>query len=152
MKRLIIVLIAALGISAAASAQSYNWGVGLRGGLFGGELTAKHYLSSDTAVNLYADLSFNGWGFGLGGDYEFCFPTGASGLEFYVGPGANVGFFGEGLAVAVTGIAGLEYTFSQVPFALFMDYRPRISLSIGSGGFNTGIGYADLALGFRFCF
>lgn len=157
MKKFIIILIAALGMSVSASAQNYNWGIGLRGGILGGEISARHHMASGNALNLYFDLSFNGWGWGIGGDYEFCFPLGGNGLEFYVGPGAQAGTFREGdataLALSLTGIAGLEYTFPQLPLALFLDYRPHFTLSTHhESGPTFGIGYADAALGIRFCF
>lgn len=155
MKKHIIILIAALFMGVAASAQPYNWGVGVRGGILGGELTARHYLSSSTAMNLYADFSFNGFGWGIGGDYQFCYPVGGNGLEFYIGPGANIGAVpGDkpSLAVSVSGIAGLEYAFGKVPLALFLDYRPAFTLTFMPEKIHAGIGYADLALGVRFCF
>ncbi|MCQ2182167.1 MAG: hypothetical protein MJY89_02025 [Bacteroidales bacterium] len=156
MKKFIILLIAAASMSIAASAQSYNWGIGLRGGLYGGEITARHYLSDSRALNLYADISFNGWGWGIGGEYQFCFPVGDKGLEFYVGPGANIGTFRadsrNNFAFAVTAIAGLEYAFTKAPLAIALDYRPRFSLSFIQSGVKAGIGYADLALGLRFYF
>ena len=158
MKKYIMILFAALSMSVAASAQNYNWGIGLRGGVSGGEITARHYLSSGTALNLYADISFSGWGWGIGGDYEFCFPLGGDGLEFYVGPGAEIGTFRDGdgttaCALSITGIAGIEYAYPQVPIAMFLDYRPHFTMSTHHAGSPTfGVGYADVALGLRFYF
>lgn len=153
MKR-IAIIIAALAMCFAANAQSYNWGIGVRGRSHGGDISVKHYLSADNAIDLYGDFSFNGWGWAIGGDYQFCYPTNVDGLEFYVGPGASIGAFSNSVSLSVEGVAGAEYCFAKIPLSLFVDYKPKItaSLSGDDGGLRIGIGYLDLGLGARFYF
>lgn len=151
MKR--ILLIATLLIAGfTATAQPYNWSVGLRGGVAGVSLVGKHYFNEKNSLDLAASLFYKGWGFEFSGLYEWNLPV-TDGLNFYYGPGAQIGALPAGeinaFCVGVEGVAGLEYKFASAPIALFFDYRPRITITVGSG---VGFGYLDFGLGVKFCF
>lgn len=165
MKRLIVVLTILLA-GFTATAQPYNWGVGVRGGLVAGSFNARHYLSSSNAIDLGLNVGFGKTSsFGVSAAYEFTQPVIDNGFEFYYGLGASAGAFNgavrnaDGVVVethanfslGVFGVVGLEYAFPTVPLSLFMDYRPGIGLHLGhDSGFSTGFG--NFGIGIRINF
>ena len=148
----VILAFAILLAGLTASAQPYNWSAGLRGGVSGLSVVGKHYLNEENSIDLAASVFFGGWGFEASGLYEWNLPV-ADGLDFYYGPGVEVGSLpvenGSAFCLGLVGVAGLEYKFSSVPVALFFDYRPRFTITVGSG---AGFGLVDFGLGVKYCF
>lgn len=131
MKKLLVVLSIALGISAAAVAQPRAIGARFANG---GEISYQHGLGSNF---LEADLGWwTGGAIALSGVYDFIIasPQWTPGSwNVYAGPGANVFLSDGATAVGVCGQIGLEYTFGSVPLQLSLDLRPNV-LSISGGG------------------
>ena len=152
MKKLVLILVAVMGIAFAANAQNNNLGVRLGGGQgYNAELSWQHglggnRLETDLGWANYENLS----SFSLTAIYQFVFGI-TDNFAWYIGPGANVGLsshdgnthFGLGLA----GQVGIEYVFSAIPLQLSLDIRPRFNL-IPSTNFHWG----DIALGIRYTF
>lgn len=123
-----------------AEAQSYRTGLGARLGYFNG-ITIKHFVSESNAIEGIASFRWNG--FILTGLYEWQKPVrGARGLDYELGLGAHIGTWGDRdndfwdndgplddnfTVVGVDFIAGLEYTFAEVPFNVGLDWKPAFN-------------------------
>ena len=126
-------MVAALAFAAVASAQPKA--VGVRVGN-GAEVSYQHYLGGMNFIE--ADL-------GIAGNFNF-----------YVGPGASLGFVngtdGNGNAktyfsAAVVGQVGAEFAVPGVPLNFSLDWRPAIYFTGGSV-----FGWDGFALGIRYRF
>lgn len=158
MKKLLIVLTLAFLVGTAATAQDYNTGIGIRGGLWNG-LTVKHFISGNTAIE---GLLTTRWdGFNLTGLYQIHAPGAfdVPRLNWYYGAGAHLGFF-EGhprnpwftsdsshTILGLDGIIGIEYNIEPIPFNISLDWKPFLNL-LGNVGFRAD----DIAISVRFIF
>ncbi len=107
------------------SAQSYNTGIGLRGGLAQG-VTIKHFLGKTNAIE--GILAFRWSGTFITGLYEIHDdPFKVDGLQWFFGFGAHIGFWEE-TKIGVDFILGLEYTFEEIPINFTLDWKPAINL------------------------
>ncbi len=158
MKKVLVILIAALAFSTVSVAQN---AIGLRfggGASFGAEVSFQHSLGSSN--RLEADLGLD---FGehyshisIAGIYQWKWNI-VNGLNWYVGPGAILGIYMSdyddysGFGLGIGGQIGLEYDFNSmnVPLLLSLDARPmfRIVKPDHYGGFGWGI-----CLGLRYTF
>lgn len=141
-------------------AQNYKTGLGARLGYFNG-VTVKHFVSESNALEGIASFRWNG--FIITGLYEWQKPIkGAKGLDYELGLGAHIGSWGDGrnpywdnndpfdddgfTIVGLDFIAGLEYTFAEVPFNFGLDWKPAFNF----GGYRW---WGDgLALSIRYTF
>lgn len=140
----------------ATNAQSYDTGIGLRGGLYNG-LTVKHFVSSDAAVE--GILSTRWGGFNVTILYEMhkiAFDT--PGLYWFYGFGGHIGFWDGNnnpwfndndnyTVFGIDGIIGMEYVFEDIPFTIGLDWKPAINLA-GNSNFLADGG----ALSLRYIF
>jgi len=143
MKKLIIICLFVFGLGAISNAQDYNTGIGARLG-FNQGLTVKHFVSQKSALEFL--LATRWRGFEITGLYEIHAPAfRTERLKWYIGFGAHVGFWNGDYAkwgepgtqytvVGVDGILGLEYSFSEVPINLGVDWKPSYNFS-GYTGF-----------------
>ena len=137
-------------VAAAATAQEYDWAVGVRVGGANGGLTVKRNLGAqavEIGVALAADNSGR-----LQALYEWQKPVLAEGVQLYYGVGAFVGAFdfssAPQMGLGLEGVIGLEYKVPSVPIAFSLDYRPGVSL-VPDFSKST---YGDVGLGLKFCF
>lgn len=143
MKKLFIATAFLFFTSLWSNAQSYDTGIGVRGGLASG-ITGKHFLSENAAVE--GILSTRWRGFSITGLYEIhaiAFDT--PGLYWFYGFGGHLGFWdgyakhpwfddAENYAVfGIDGIIGMEYVFADIPFTIGIDWKPAINISGHSG-------------------
>ena len=146
MKKLLVVLSLALGISAAAVAQPRA--IGVRGS-YGAEISYQHSLGSNF---LEADLGWWDGGIAVNGVYDIIVasPQWTAGTwNVYCGPGAGLAI-GDGVVIGVGAQIGLEYTFGSIPLQLSLDMRPNV-LTITSGGLDFISGLWP-AFGIRYAF
>ena len=143
MRKLFLTLILFMSIVTLVSAQEYQTGVGLRGGLSSG-LTVKHFVSDKAAFE--GILSTRWQGFDITGLYEvhnIAFEVDR--LKWYYGGGAHIGFWnGDNVhwgdpgtsytVIGIDGILGIEYSFSEAPINIGVDWKPAINL-VGYTGF-----------------
>jgi hypothetical protein len=143
MRRIVLTFILALSFAILASAQEYKTGVGLRGGFSNG-LTIKHFVSEKAAFESL--LSTRWQGFDITGLYEIhnqAFEV--HHLNWYFGFGAHIGFWkGNNVpwgdpnssytVIGIDGILGIEYSFSEAPINIGIDWKPAYNL-IGYSGF-----------------
>ncbi|MBW6490513.1 MAG: hypothetical protein K0B15_04885 [Lentimicrobium sp.] len=129
-----------VSMAVTANAQSYSTAVGARLGFFNG-ITIKHFVNPTNAIEGIA--SFRWQGFVLTGLYEWQKPiNGAPGLDYFLGFGGHVGFWdnryyywknlnradGNFTVAGFDFIAGLEYTFKEVPFNIGLDWKPAFNV------------------------
>ena len=154
-------LIAALCLAGiAASAQDYNWALGVRGGGNDSGLTLKHILSDYNAIELTGNFQYANdnmaRGFALSALYEWNAPIITDGFLFYYGLGPHIGsatMTKEGsdnygmLILGATGVVGLEYKIYSAPIAFSLDYRPYVNLLP-----QPRIFFSNIGLGIKVCF
>lgn len=145
MKKILMVCLIVFCIGSIVNAQDYSTGIGLRGGFANG-LTIKHFTREKSAVEV---LLASRWrGVEITGLYEVhnvAFDV--ERLKWFVGFGGHVGFWNGDYTykywgdqgtnytvVGIDGILGLEYSFSEVPINLGLDWKPAFNI-IGYSGF-----------------
>lgn len=145
MKKIILIPLFLILFSITVKSQDYNTGIGLRGGPFFNGVSAKHFVTSNVALE--GILTTRWSGFNITGLYEIhdqAFNTDR--LNWYYGLGAHIGFW-EGAdfkwaddiyafytVIGVDGIIGLEYNFYEIPINISIDWKPIINL-IGHSSF-----------------
>ncbi|MBL0233561.1 MAG: hypothetical protein IPQ08_07840 [Chitinophagaceae bacterium] len=116
----------------------------------GGGISLKHFFTQNNAGELIG--YFWNQGIRLTGLYEIHGDiSGTSGLKWYIGPGAHIGFYntkyGDNSFIGVDGVLGLDYKFPGAPINMSLDWQP--SFEFGDGrGFNGSWG----GLGIRYTF
>ncbi len=143
MKKVFATVVISLCFALVSVAQDYNTGIGVRGGPASG-LTVKHFISDRAALE--GILSTRWRGIQVTGLYEIHAPAfDAERLKWYYGVGAHVGFY-EGrharwgdrdrdyIVLGLAGILGLEYSFTEIPFNVSLDWKPVFNL-FGYTGF-----------------
>jgi len=156
MKKIILILIAVLGISLCASAQPRAIGI-----KFGGVNTFsyQHTLGGENFLELnLGSYNFTSLDFSVAYDFMIAQPkwTDKGTWGFYAGPGISLGSafdpnykFGFG----VFGQVGLEYTF-WFPLQLAIDLHPGFNIATGqngtSGYFNLFCLVPALSVRYRF--
>jgi hypothetical protein len=144
MKKIVLTSIIVFCLLWAGNAQDYKTGIGLRGGFESG-LTIKHFTSQKSAYEFI--LSSRWRGFNITGLYEFhnqAFSTDR--LKWFIGFGGHIGFWNGDYThnywgtrgksytvVGLDGILGLEYSFTEVPVSLSLDWKPAFNF-IGYSG------------------
>lgn len=131
----VLIIIAALTISAASFAQDYNRAIGLRFG-GGASVNYREFISNSNSyqIDLGLDNLFSSEHLNLlvSGTYLWHWGTEVAGLGFYAGPGASIGLHigkeSNALALSIDGLVGIEYKIAKVPLAISLDYRPQIGL------------------------
>jgi hypothetical protein len=125
--------------------STYNTGIGLRGGLASG-LTVKHFIREGAALEGIISPAYKG-SFIITGLYEIHAPAfSVSGLQWYYGAGAHIGFYPGGVPIGIDGILGIEYKIFEIPFVVGLDIKPAIHLNYFSAS------YFDGALSLRYAF
>lgn len=116
----------------------------------GGGISLKHFLNGNNALEGIG--YFWNQGMRITGLYEIHGDfADATGLKWYIGPGAHIGFYnsknGDGSFIGVDGVLGLDYKFSGAPINISLDWQPSFE-------FGTGRGFVDSwgGLGIRYTF
>ncbi len=147
MKKLVFLLVIAFSLVITSNAQDYNTGIGLRGGLYNG-LTVKHFVGEKAALE--GILATRWSGFEVTGLYEIHNPLAdVDRLKWFYGAGGHVGFYDSdytswgdpGTNYTVIGVdlvLGLEYSFSEIPINLSLDWKPAFNLIGYSKFFGDG--------------
>ncbi|MCX6253866.1 MAG: hypothetical protein NTV31_05245 [Bacteroidia bacterium] len=144
MKKIIITFLIVFCLVSVSLAQDYRTGIGLRGGFEYG-LTIKHFTSEKSA---YEFILASRWrGFEITGLYEFHNQAfNVERLKWFLGFGGHIGFWngtytrgwgepGTSYTVAgIDGILGLEYSFSEAPINIGIDWKPAFNF-VGYSGF-----------------
>lgn len=153
-----------------SSSVEYKTGVGVRLGGWESGITLKHFIKSNAALE---GIVSTGWlykGTRITALYEVQKSLGPTGLYWFWGLGAHIGFYnqnywsggnckdgryeykgrwydcGTRTAIGIDGILGIEYFFTGIPFTIGVDLKPSIDF-FGRGGH-----FGDLALTLRYAF
>lgn len=123
-------------------AQNYSTALGLRlGGPSG--ITLKHFTGANVALE--GIFAFHNRGFSITGLYErHTTAFDVERLNWYYGIGGYFGIYKDGWwphrrywydypyyagpNIGVSGIIGIEYTISEIPFNISLDWKPSINL------------------------
>ena len=131
MKRysLTLLLIFIVSSFAVLNAQDYKVGLGVRLSnstpTLNNSVTIKYFMTEQHALE--GLISF-GSRFGIGGLYEVHKPTTATGLNWFFGGGAYIGFQDSNTYLGPTGIIGLDYKFTNIPLNLSLDWKPELDI------------------------
>ena len=147
----ILISMASLSQAQSKSAQgsSYRTALGVKV-WDGAGISFKHFVSGNNAIELIG--YFWSQGARITGLYEIHGPiSGASGLQWYIGPGAHIGFyntkFGDGAFAGIDGVLGLDYKFNGAPINISLDWQPSFEFGEGRGFYGSWGG-----LGIRYTF
>ena len=156
MNKLLLVLIAVIGLQFAANAQEKA--IGLRFG-YGTEVSFQMPVGAnrleidlgrlETLLNTYYHYFTGAF------SYQWTFPISAvNGLGWYVGPCIGAGwymssYYTSGLTLGVGAIGGVDYKFAKIPLQLSVDFRPLYNVLNKS--YYSNFDYST-ALGVRYCF
>lgn len=148
----LIIAIAAVCFVANAQAQntssSYRTALGVK--FYPGAISIKHFTNSHAAVEGLA--SFWKGGVRFTGLYELHYPLlQVDGLQWYVGPGAHIGFYDnkyyDGTTFfGVDGVLGIDYKIPGAPLNVSLDWNPSFEFGNGADFQSWG------GLGIRFTF
>ncbi len=122
--------------SQQASAQSgYQTALGVKV-WDGGGISLKHFTGGNNALEGIG--YFWRQGFRITGLYEIHGPiNGANGLQWYIGPGAHIGFYndryGNNSYIGIDGVLGLDYKFNGAPINISLDWQPSFEFGTNRG-------------------
>ena len=142
MKKTVLALVVLITfLQTAATAQSnigsndYTTAIGVK--FYPGAFTIKHFVNDKHALEGIA--YFWNKGTRITGLYEIHadIPN-ASGLKWYIGPGAHIGFYDdkyyEGRTyIGIDGVLGLDYKIKSAPINLSVDWQPSFEFGDGAG-------------------
>ena len=130
--------------NSSTNSSSYKNALGVKV-LDGGGITFKHFVSGNNALEFIG--YFWNRGTRITGLYEIHGPiSGASGLKWYIGPGAHIGFYntkyGDGSFVGLDGVLGLDYKFKGAPINMSIDWQPSFEFGDNRGFVGSWGGFA----------
>lgn len=138
--------------STSANSSSYKTALGVK--IWDGAgISLKHFGASGNAVEAIG--YFYNRGFRLTGLYEIHQGfAGTPGLQWYVGPGAHIGFYNDrfnrndnDVVIGIDGVIGLDYKFRGAPINMSLDWQPAFEFG-DDRGFSGSWG----GLGIRYTF
>ncbi len=157
MKKTVFIILASCLAVFSASAQVDDNALGIRvgGGNFSGvEFSYQRGLSDANRLEFDLGIGSNKHfsGIGLSGIYQWVWPIGGEGFNWFAGPGAGLALYnGKGdnddfVGLSLGGQIGVGYSF-KIPLQLTIDTRPMFDIMADSDAFGWG-----LALGIRYRF
>ena len=135
--------------SKSTNSSSYQTALGVKV-WDGGGISLKHFINGNNALEVIG--YFWRQGVRITGLYEIHGPiSGAAGLQWYIGPGAHIGFYntrnGDGSFIGIDGVLGLDYKFKGAPINMSIDWQPSFEF-----GDNRGFVGSWGGLGVRYTF
>jgi hypothetical protein len=143
MKKLFLLMIAALLITLSSQAQSgYSSAIGIRLGssvpAIKSGITFKHFFGNKA---IEAILSF-GDGTALCGLYEIHKRIGLENLQWLIGFGGYASLSSNTKNMGAAGIIGMDYKFPIIPLNLTLDWKPELNLASKIGFESSGVGFS----------
>lgn len=140
MKKLLFV---AVLIMAGVSVKAQELGIRF-GDALGNTVAIDAVFQTGKGNRVHADVSF-GDGVGVEVLWDFLYkPLGGEEFNWYVGAGPSI-LIDDPFYLGISGEAGLEYRFKQVPLAIGADWRPTFMLieetEFWAGGFGVNVRY-----------
>jgi hypothetical protein len=136
-------------IQAQSMGSSYRTALGVKV-WNGGGISLKHFFRENRAGELIGyfwnrGVRFTGL-YEIHGDFN-----GATGLKWYIGPGAHIGVYntkyGDGAYIGIDGVLGLDYKFNGAPINISLDWQPSFEFGEDRGFYGNWGG-----LGIRYTF
>lgn len=152
MKKLLLVVIAVLGIAFTGNAQ--DRAIGIHGG-YGWELSYQQPISPGSLTTLDADLGVWGHAFAISAtvnnyneiesNFTWFYGVGL-GISTYLSKGWNY------VAPALVGRIGLQYAFQEIPLNISLDWKPMFGICIGDekGFYGNGMYGGGIGIRYRF--
>jgi hypothetical protein len=137
MRKTLLVVFVSFFIVSGSSAQESGYRTALGVKVWdGGGISFKHFVNGNNALELIG--YFWSRGMRITGLYEIHGPiSGARGLQWYIGPGAHIGFYnskwGDGSYIGIDGVLGLDYKFNGAPINVSLDWQPSFEFGDGHG-------------------
>lgn len=133
--------------SSSTNSTDYKTALGVK--FYPGGITLKHFMNKNAVEGI---AYFNWGGLRITGLYELHYNIeGVPGLQWYVGPGAHLGFYDkkhyDGVAIGVDGVLGLDYKINNAPLNLSLDWQPSFEFGDGRGFYG---GWGGLAIRYTF--
>jgi hypothetical protein len=156
MKKIFLTVTITFCLLVFTNAQDYKTGIGLRAGPYIG-FTVKQFLNEKSAIEALVSTRWKGIEFT--GLYEIHFSAfKVDRLNWFLGGGGHIGFYnGDNtdwgtaetsyINAGIDGIIGLEYSFSEFPVSLSIDWKPALNLTG-----DTGFWVDNAALSIRYIF
>ena len=155
MRKIIIAFLLLFGVintqaqSRSTNSSSYQTALGVKV-WDGGGISMKHFVGGNNALEGIAYFWNQGWR--ITGLYEIHGAiSAATGLQWYIGPGAHIGFYntkyGNGSFIGLDGVLGLDYKFTGAPINMSLDWQPSFEF-----GDNRGFVGSWGGLGIRYTF
>lgn len=144
----IIAVMAVAGANAQSMGSSYRTAVGVK--FYPGAISLKHFVNDKAALEGLA--SFWNGGVRITGLYELHYPLlQVDGLQWYVGPGAHIGFYDDkdyngSVFIGIDGVLGVDYKIPGAPLNVSLDWNPSFEFGDGAEFQSWG------GLGIRFTF
>ncbi len=151
MRQALLVVLVSFFIVSGSSAQESGYRTALGVKVWdGGGISFKHFVNGNNALELIG--YFWSRGMRITGLYEIHGPiSGANGLQWYIGPGAHIGFYnskwGDATYIGIDGVLGLDYKFNGAPINVSLDWQPSFEFGDGHGFMGSWGG-----LGIRYTF
>ncbi len=151
MRKALLVVLVSFFIVSGSSAQESGYRTALGVKVWdGGGISFKHFVNGNNALELIG--YFWSRGMRITGLYEIHGPiSGANGLQWYIGPGAHIGFYnskwGDATYIGIDGVLGLDYKFNGAPINVSLDWQPSFEFGDGHGFMGSWGG-----LGIRYTF
>lgn len=120
-------------VNAQNTSSSYQTAVGVK--FYPGAISLKHFVNNKGALEGLA--YFWKGGVRITGLYELHYPLlQVDGLQWYIGPGAHIGFYdekyyGSTAFIGIDGVLGVDYKIPGAPLNLSLDWNP--SFEFGNG-------------------
>jgi len=142
MKKIFVLITGIVFALVELSAQDYNWAAGVLLSDFMGGVSVKKSINAKDKIEGILAIPY--WhGVNLTGLYERDILTIDERLQFFCGAGAHIGNWKykskdinkNYIFLGVDVIAGIEYTFSTIPFSFSIDYKPSFNI-VEYSGFN----------------
>ncbi|MEX0636515.1 MAG: hypothetical protein WD135_07080 [Ferruginibacter sp.] len=133
-------------VSAQSNTNSFDYKTALGVKFYPGAITFKHFLTDKNAVEILG--YFWNRGSRITGLYEIHGDIeGASGLKWYIGPGAHIAFYNskyyDGKSFfGLDGVIGLDYKIKTAPINLSIDWQPSFEFGDGAGFSGNWGGFA----------
>ena len=146
MKKLILLFVFVLSSVAVSYAQNYDSAVGLRLG-YPTSITYKKFISEKNAIEVFGGFRSRTFYSEIRVNAAYLIHTdieSVEGLRWYYGAGVGAAFYSydfttddSGIGFTVSGYAGLEYTFADLPLTISVDWVPTYFIGGGSSGFGA---------------
>ena len=102
-------------------------------------ITYKHFLNESNALEGILSLTN---GFGICGLYEIHKPLPVENVQWYIGAGGYVAFVNSNNYFGGAGIIGVDYSFTNIPLNISIDWKPELNLAPRISPELSGVGFS----------